>query len=411
MRQYEEAQWYVIGAMVNLQVRDMVLSCVQVEWFEMGQFREMAQFMMGDYRGWMKRWSPIDVEGGQIQHYSNVVSNIDFWLEELARQYKSAQQKILFEVGYKACEGVDPDSKEYDQIVEQLNTLEDVGTMLEERPDYHQEFIDANDESIPKLKMPFPKMDENSPVQVGEYVLVCGRPGTGKTSFASQWMLKAAANGARVLYFCLDDPRRLGLAKFASQSIRGLNGAVVTAQQLNKDPNGEDACNGFNYFKQLNIDFAPATIQSIEDIVAYTAKYKAKYPDLLMVVVDHMTKIIAPGRTGHEMVSCASRELFSLSKRFNLTVVALSQLNRSVETENRPVRLSDLRESGSLEEDATMVISFHLEGGTRAECAVHVDDKGLVDIWRVRMSMLKNKAGYLYGMDLQFNGPCFSFME
>jgi replicative DNA helicase len=107
-------------------------------------------------------------------------------------------------------------------------------------------------------------------------------------------------------------------------------------------------------------DSAGLTASSLR---AKCRRIKAKH-DIQMIVIDYLQLLTAGGRveSRQQEISAISRSLKSLARELNVPVIALSQLNRDVESrdDHRP-RMSDLRESGAIEQDADVIMLLHRE--------------------------------------------------
>jgi len=193
--------------------------------------------------------------------------------------------------------------------------------------------------------------------QKSDLIIVAARPSMGKTAFA----LSAARNAAiehkvPIAIFSLEMATiqlviRLicAEAKINAHNVRTGNfkaedGSKIsrTAGKLSEAP--------------IYIDDTPG--QNILEIKAKARRLKAE-KNIGLIIIDYLQLMNASGRTNsrEQEISTISRALKGLAKDLNVPVVALSQLNRAVETRNdkRP-QLSDLRESGSIEQDADVVI-------------------------------------------------------
>ena len=124
----------------------------------------------------------------------------------------------------------------------------------------------------------------------------------------------------------------------------------------------------------------------------------ARRPRLL--VIDYLQLLTCPG---HEVraveVGAVSRSLKQLALREDLPVLALSQLNRGMEQQNREPRLSDLRESGSIEQDADAVLLMHRPDATDEEAE------------EVQVALRKNRNGPHAEVTLLFDKPFGRFGE
>lgn len=121
---------------------------------------------------------------------------------------------------------------------------------------------------------------------------------------------------------------------------------------------------------------------------------------LALIVVDYLQLVRGSGRKENRAVEVGevSMGLKALAKELNVPVVVLAQLNRDCERDGRPPRMSDLRESGSIEADADIVILLHTK-----------EDAG--DTRAVELKVAKNRGNRCGKLDLTFNGPMTEFRE
>jgi len=195
-----------------------------------------------------------------------------------------------------------------------------------------------------------------------ELIIIAGRPGMGKTAFALNMASHiASAQAAPVLVFSLEMSREhLGIRLLCSE-------ARVDSQTLRK---------GFLVQKQFDelvatkekLEKIPIFIDDTRTISILEMRAKARRikmeHGLGLVILDYLQ--LMQGRKGAESREIAvaeiSRGLRALAQELKVPVVALSQLNRELmKREDKRPRLSDLRESGSIEQDADVVIFIHRE--------------------------------------------------
>ncbi len=208
----------------------------------------------------------------------------------------------------------------------------------------------------------FTKLDRlTSGWQKAELVIIAARPSMGKTAFA----LSMARNMA------IDHGKHVAIFSCEMSSIQLVNRLIISETDLP----GDKIKNGRlseEEWKQLDtrikklvqapifIDDTPAI--SIFELRAKCRRLMAQHK-LDIVIVDYLQLMSGPENSGsrEQEVSTISRSLKSIAKELNVPVLALSQLNRSVEMRGgtkRPL-LSDLRESGAIEQDADMVVFIH----------------------------------------------------
>lgn len=194
-----------------------------------------------------------------------------------------------------------------------------------------------------------------------EMIILAARPSMGKTSLALN-MAEAAALPHRgdpvgVLIFSLEmSAAQLALRMLCSRA--RVNMKLLRDGLLSK--NGDEQARllaAADQFSKAPIFIDDSSALSIMQLRAKARRIHARNP-LGFIVVDYL-QLLAPTDSKmprEQQVAEASRGLKSLAKELNLPVVVLSQLNRSSEKENRTPKLADLRESGSIEQDADVVL-------------------------------------------------------
>ena len=193
--------------------------------------------------------------------------------------------------------------------------------------------------------------------QNSDLIIVAGRPSIGKTSFA----FNVAENVARqtnqtVLLFSLEMSSEQVVRRFIS-SIANIDLQRLLRGQLEEeDWEGIDKALSVLSSKNILLDDTPALTPP--ELRSRARRVKRENKDLAMIVVDYLQLMQVYGRSDNRVaeISEISRSLKALAKELNLPVVALSQLNRQVESrpDKRP-HLSDLRDSGAIEQDADVV--------------------------------------------------------
>jgi replicative DNA helicase len=207
-------------------------------------------------------------------------------------------------------------------------------------------------------------------LHAGELVIVAARPGMGKTTLAVNFAVHAAVRqGHPVAVFSLEMPeQQLVLRILAAE-------AGVDAQRLrtgefsHQDWQRIDDQAAKLYQTRLFLDGSSSLTAS--QIAAKARRLKHRVGKLSLIVVDYLQLMEAPamGRESSraEDVAGMSRSLKQLAKELEVPVVALAQLSRDVEKKQRRPLLSDLRESGAIEQDADLVIFIHREEGDGLE--------------------------------------------
>lgn len=224
------------------------------------------------------------------------------------------------------------------------------------------EKIDAlyhSGEIITGLPTGLTELDEmTSGLQKSDLVIVAGRPSMGKTTLVMNMAEHAAIkSGKPVLVFSMEMPAD-SLAMRMMSSLGRIDQHKIRTGKLDDDdwPRVTSAVHMLSE-APLFIDDAPALSPS--EVRARARRLVKEHGPLGLIVVDYLQLMKVPGfkaenRTAE--ISEISRSLKALAKELNVPVVALSQLNRSLEQrhDKRPV-MSDLRESGAIEQDADLI--------------------------------------------------------
>lgn len=191
-----------------------------------------------------------------------------------------------------------------------------------------------------------------------ELTIIAARPGVGKTAFALQMAEHIAKKGVYTYFVSLEmSEKQLGnriVAREAEIDSHILRMGWLTEENFIKI---NEKINEISKIPMV-IDSNISTIQEIES----RANELKQDKDLGLIVIDYLQLLKSKTKfTGREQeVADISRRLKLLSKKLEIPIVALCQLNRETEKRRRPL-LADLRESGSLEQDADNVIFLYVE--------------------------------------------------
>ncbi|HRK55734.1 MAG TPA: replicative DNA helicase [Cyclobacteriaceae bacterium] len=244
--------------------------------------------------------------------------------------------------------------------------------------------------------------------QKSDLVIIAARPGMGKTAFVVSALRNAAVDfNFPVAIFSLEMAsiqlvNRLisAEAELESEKIRKGNIQDHEWQQLVHKTNRLSTAPIF-------IDDTPAL--SILELRAKCRRLKAEH-NIQLIVVDYLQLMKGEiGGNREQEIASISRALKGVAKELNVPVIALSQLSRGVETrggDKRP-QLSDLRESGSIEQDADIVMFLY-----RPEYyKITVDEDGMPTQGMAEVIIAKNRNGSLENVKLKFIGKYTKFTD
>lgn len=220
------------------------------------------------------------------------------------------------------------------------------------------ERIEANQGETVGVTTGFSQLDKDTGgLNPSDLIIIAARPAMGKTAFALNLVLNAAKKGGKsVLVFSLEMSTQQLYQRFMS---------IEAGVPLSKIRNGHLDMKDWSRLGAAtdiigNYDITIADIPNVNvlEIRAIARKIKSKQ-DLDMIIIDYLQLIRGGGgksENRQQEISEISRSLKSLARELDIPVVALSQLSRSPESrpDKRPM-LSDLRESGAIEQDADVV--------------------------------------------------------
>ena len=240
----------------------------------------------------------------------------------------------------------------------------------------------SSDSAVPGLSTGLPDVDTViSGLNKSDLILLAARPGMGKTSLALNILLYAGKHsGKACVFFSLEMSReQLAMRLLSNESFvdnKKLTTGSLTDEDWEKVALAASALNHAN----ILIDDNPAL--SVADMNAKCRRVE----NLGLVVIDYLQLMTSAGgkqnysgESRQQVVSDISRALKIMAKELNVPVICLSQLSRANENrENKRPRLSDLRESGAIEQDADIVMFIYrddyynqdTENHNLAECIV-----------------------------------------
>ncbi|MBD5279901.1 MAG: replicative DNA helicase [Bacteroides sp.] len=263
--------------------------------------------------------------------------------------------------------------------------------------------IAANNESgLSGLQTGYTELDRmTSGWQMSDLIIIAARPAMGKTAFVLSMAKNMAVDfNIPVAIFTLE-MANVQLVKRMLSNIAELEGEKIKSGQLS--PEEWDRLNS----RLRNVYSAPLYLDETPGLSITELRTKARRlvreKGVKLIMIDYLQLMNATGMklgSREQEVSTISRSLKALAKELNIPIIALSQLNRSTETreDKRPV-LSDLRESGAIEQDADIVCFIHRpEYYTRSGVdAENNDIRGLA-----QLIVAKHRSGAVGDVKLRF---------
>lgn len=202
--------------------------------------------------------------------------------------------------------------------------------------------------------------------QEGEVTILAARPSMGKTDVMLHFAKETGWAGYLPILFSLEMPEKLIISRLVASTGNINRVKMRNPYKFLKPKQKEKWTTIIANLDETNMIIFDESGQTIPEMRAQIRKLMYEYPDRKPVVfIDYLTLIrpINPyfGNT-HQQVSEISQGLKKMAKDFHIPVICLAQLNRSVETRsNKRPLMSDIRESGSIEQDADVIIFLYRE--------------------------------------------------
>ncbi|PHS73488.1 MAG: replicative DNA helicase [Cycloclasticus sp.] len=284
----------------------------------------------------------------QLIHIGNEIADSGFDTEgrEINTLLDEAETKV-FKIAEQGAKG----QKGFEPIKDLLGKAVDRITELHE-----------NQNSLTGVSTGFKDLDDmTSGLQPSDLIIVAGRPSMGKTSFAMNIAENVGIqSGLPIAVFSMEMPGD-SLAMRMMSSLGRIDQHKVRTGQLDDDewPRMQSS---INLLAEAKIFIDDTAALSPIEVRARSRRLMKEHGQLGLIVLDYLQLMQSPSNSESRVaeISDISRSLKALAKELKVPVVALSQLNRNLEQRpnKRPV-MSDLRESGSIEQDADVIIFIY----------------------------------------------------
>ena len=228
--------------------------------------------------------------------------------------------------------------------------------------------IELGEQDIVGLDTGFKKLNEMiKGFKNGDLIIVAARPGMGKTTLCLNFMSQVLKSGTGVVFFSLEMPaEQIMMRILSSKTSIPLQDIMTGKIDDEAMARLSDACGEFSEYKLFVHDSGYVNIHQVR---TQMRKLKAMHPEISLCVIDYIGLMMSTNNYAdrHIQIAEISRGLKLLARELDMPIIALSQLNRSLESRaNKRPMLSDLRESGAIEQDADIILfvyrdEFYLE--------------------------------------------------
>lgn len=353
---YRKAHQVICAAIIDLFEKNEPIDIVTV-----GQFlKDQGSLEMIGGRQYLSDLAMSVATTANVEYYAKLVSEkallrnlIRAGTEIVATCYEEVDADLAIDKAERLVFGIS-ENRSMQQLVPIREIVNDSFARIEQR--YEQR------DSLQGLSTGFYDLDDmTSGWNKSDLVIVAARPSMGKTAFTLNLAQHAAVEcGAPVAVFSLEMSKEQLVQRLLCSEARIDANKLKTGFLQTNDWTALANAMGRLGEAPLYIDDSP--VVSVLDIRAKCRRLKAELKELGLVIIDYIQLMTGRKSTDNRVqeVSEISRGLKTLARELNVPVIALSQLSRAVEArQNKRPMLSDLRESGSIEQDADIVMFIY----------------------------------------------------
>lgn len=299
----------------------------------------------------------------QISTAANIRSHTKIILEKSVLRRLISASTIIAKEGYEAKESADTLLETAEKLIFEISekrttkTFEHINKNIHSVIDLIESFSGKND--FTGVPTGFGQLDKMlSGFQDSDFVILAARPSMGKTAFALNLALNAAKHEIPVGFMSLEMGTTQLLMRLLSMESK-INQNNIRSGKLQSN-DWTKLMEKSSYLSKLPIYIDDTAGPNILEVKSKARQLKMRHK-MQILFIDYLQLINGPKTENRQNeISAISRSLKGIAKELNVPVIALSQLSRAVESRNdKTPMLSDLRESGAIEQDADVVMFLH----------------------------------------------------
>ena len=355
---YRPSHQITYEAMLNLHARNIPIDMVTIteELKKMGKYEDVGGV------NFITMLANMEFTSANIQHHARIVEE-----KALLREVIDSGTKLA-SMGYRCSEGelqyvVDAAQQQLLHLTNRYvgSDYVHIKSIVEPLVDRFGEMVESN-ETVTGVASGFTDLDELiGGLHPSDFIILAARPSMGKTALALNIAENVALRGAkagepakRIIFFSLE----MSSEQLAMRMICGRAGVNITKLY---DGFVSKASERSLADVARELQSAPLWLDESTNLTILEMRAKARRvcskEDIGLIIIDYLQLINGDSRVPREQqIAEISRGVKAMAKELRLPVIVLSQLNRDSEKENRQPRLSDLRESGAIEQDADIVL-------------------------------------------------------
>ena len=360
----------------------------------------------------------LDLCGGpqfvaEVSQYAQVSSSFKTHLDKVC---ELARGRMLVKVCGQALEMAQDDKKELSDRIANVESsilsisaesVRDGVVDIADDVDHVRERIRKINagEMAPGISTGYPDIDRViGSMRKAEMITIAARPGLGKTSLGMNILENVCSSGGSGMVFSLEMTRDQLVQRmlFSRSGVRSdmMNDGVITPQRMaDIDRCAED-------IKNFNMKVCDDSTLTAQRIQSYARAIHAKNPvDIIVIDYAQIIKFDGRAKSREQEIASISGTIVQLAKELNVPIVLLAQINRESERHKRWPNMSDLRESGAIEQDSHIVLFIS-----------KIDKNGEELPWshagqEVDIVVAKNRNGRTGSCKLTFLGPTTRFVN
>lgn len=309
--------------------------------------------------------------------------------DDTLAEANSIIEKLNSLIQIKSASKMETFAKAYDKVDAQIEVAKQSGGMVGIRTGFNQ-----LDEAMGGFRN-------------GEFIIIAARPGVGKSMFMNNCIITAAMDGYYGMVFSLEMQKHEILIRMAS-TISAIPHQIISNGQMNEEEESK-YLRARDIVKNFSFSIDDSAYLRLRDLRAQCTFLKAK-GQLDILFVDYLQLVApnSPTSLREQAVAEISKGLKILAKDLQIPVVALAQIGRGGESNaDKKPRLSNLRESGSLEQDADMVMLIHRDWNA----GILADPDGNTTQYEADLSIAKGRNTGTAEFKLGFEGRFARFID
>lgn len=323
---------------------------------------------------------------------SLVSTNCLAYADEIYKAYKARTIKSYIDNSSFLAKDIDATIDGFMSVVDKFDTSQQFEMhSVKQIAEKYKEFYFKNKKII-QMKTGFAQLDSMCFLEGGDICVIGARPSVGKSCFSMQIMCNIAKQGFKVGYYNLEMSDKQLFERFIAQNSNLPLSRIKNATCFLNDEE-QQYNNAIQMFSDLPIDIFTGSINLMK------LKQTSKHFKHDLIIIDYLQLIKGDRKrdTRAAEVGDISKSLKEIARDLNVPVIVLSQLNRLSETKaDKMPTMAELRESGDIEQDASIIILMW-----------NMDEAKLYK----GMTIDKNRQGATNRLAYSFNGPRLTFSE